>query len=57
MAILIPYPPSVEFAGGSRRWVRSGTMVIQAPGDEEDPVKSADPKGQKIEKQTVFSRA
>jgi len=42
-------PPSVEFAGDSRRWACRCTMVLQMPTNKEDPVKSADPKGQKNE--------
>jgi hypothetical protein len=38
-----PDPPSVEFAGYSRRWVRRRTSVLQAPTNKEDSVKSADP--------------
>ena len=44
-----PDPPSAEFAGDSRRRVRSRTNVLQVPANTEDPVKSADPKGQKNE--------
>jgi hypothetical protein len=44
-----PDPPSVEFAGDSRRWVRRRTKVLQVPTNKEDLVKSADPKGQKNE--------
>jgi hypothetical protein len=40
-----PDPPSVEFAGYSRRWVHSRTNVLQVPTNKEDPVKSADPEG------------
>jgi hypothetical protein len=44
-----PDPPSVEFAGDSRRWVRRRTKVLQVPTNNEDPVKSAAPKGHKNE--------
>jgi len=44
-----PDPPSFEFAGDLRRWVRRRTKVLQVPTNKEDPVKSADPKGQKKE--------
>ena len=41
-------PPSAEFAGDSRRRVRSRTNVLQVPANTEDPVKSADPKGHTV---------
>ena len=43
-----PDPPSAEFAGDSRRRVRSRTNVLQVPANTEDPVKSADPKGHNV---------
>jgi hypothetical protein len=43
-----PDPPSVKFAGDSRRWVRRRTKVLQVPTNKEDPVKSADPKGHTV---------
>ena len=43
-----PDPPSAEFAGDSRRRVRSRTNVLQVPANTEDPVKSADPKGHTV---------
>jgi hypothetical protein len=49
----LPDPPSVEFAGYSRRWVRRRTSVRQAPTNKEDSVKSADPKGQKNEEKKI----
>jgi hypothetical protein len=44
----VPDPPSVKFAGDSRRWVRRRTKVLQVPTNKEDPVKSADPKGHTV---------
>jgi hypothetical protein len=49
MKIAFPDPPSAEFAGDSRRWVSRRTPVLQVPTNDEDSVKSADPKGQKNE--------
>ncbi|MBW2171901.1 MAG: hypothetical protein JRF69_07970 [Deltaproteobacteria bacterium] len=43
-----PDPPSVKFAGDSRRWVRRRTKVLQVPTNKEDPVKSADLKGHTV---------
>jgi hypothetical protein len=45
-----PDPPSVEFAGYSRRWVRRRTSVLQAPTNKEDSAESADPKGKKTKR-------
>jgi hypothetical protein len=45
---ITPDPPSVKFAGDSRRWVRRRTKVLQVPTNKEDPVKSADPKGHTV---------
>ena len=50
-------PPSVEFAGDSRRWARRRTLVLQTPTNKEDPAKSADPKGQKEEGNTAVAHA
>jgi len=41
-------PPSVEFAGDSRRWGRRRTRVRQVPTNKEDPAKSIDPKGHTV---------
>ena len=49
-----PDPPSVKFAGDSRRWVHSRTSVLQVPTNKEDPVKSADPRGQKDEEKKTL---
>jgi hypothetical protein len=38
-----PDPPVAEFAGDVRRWARRRTLVLQAPTNKADPVKSADP--------------
>jgi len=44
-----PNPPLAEFAGGSRRWARRRTRLLQVPTNKADPVKSASPRDKKIE--------
>jgi hypothetical protein len=48
LATGLPDPPSVEFAGESRRWVRSRTNVLQVFTNKEDSIKSTDPKGDTV---------
>ncbi len=55
MILQAPDPPSVKFAGDSRRWVRRRTKVLQVPTNKEDPVKSADPKGKKNEEKNSLA--